>query len=68
MPDDFNCFRNKILSKNYSNLNICPGFLIKYTWKKDTAINLDKQGEFEKDFQEKVNRIFDVFNKESEVN
>ena len=58
---DRNTFNNQILSKNYPNLNICPGFLIKYTWSKSDAIILDNKKEFEEDFRNKVNTILDVF-------
>lgn len=57
----FPTFKEHILDKNYSTLNVCPGFLIKYTWDSKQALELDSKGEFEQDFKEKVNAIFGVF-------
>jgi hypothetical protein len=42
-------------------LNICPGFLIKYTWESSRAIELDDKNKFTDDFREKINLAFDVF-------
>lgn len=44
----------KILSKRYDRLNICPGFTIKFSWDGQTAIELDRENKFEKDFYEKT--------------
>ena len=54
-------FQSKIASKKYSKVNLCPGFLIKYTWKKEEAIELDKKGEFENSFINVINNTLDVF-------
>lgn len=54
-------FKDVILSKNYPNLNICPGFLIKYTWNQDSATKLDSEDKFEEDFQNKVSAILSIF-------
>lgn len=58
---NFSKFNEKILSKNYPNLNVCPGFLIKYTWQKDKAIALDKNGNFEDDFKRIISEILSIF-------
>jgi len=58
-----NSFNDIILSKGYQTLNICPGFLIKYTWTKRQAILLDNQKAFEEDFRNKVKMILNVFEK-----
>lgn len=60
VSEDRSIIKEKILDKNYDKLNICPGFLIRYSWTKEEAIRLDKTNLFEKDFQEKVNAAFDV--------
>ncbi len=54
-------FHKKIASKKYSKVNLCPGFLIKYTWKKEEAIELDKKGEFENSFRSVIKNTLDVF-------
>ncbi|QNU67676.1 hypothetical protein EHE19_004165 [Ruminiclostridium herbifermentans] len=58
--DDRNIIQEKIMNKNYPNLNICPGFTITYTWDSKSAIKLDKCGKFEEDFMKKVNSAFAV--------
>ncbi len=58
---DIEEFKDKITSKNYQKVNLCPGFLIKYSWKKEEAIELDKKGEFGNIFKEVVKRTMDVF-------
>ncbi|MDP2750139.1 MAG: hypothetical protein Q8O89_04880, partial [Nanoarchaeota archaeon] len=52
---------SKILSKKYGNLNICPGFLIKYSWTKQEAIELDLAMKFEEDLAEKIKSAFEIF-------
>lgn len=54
-------FKEKILEKKYPNINICPGFLIKYKWEKKVAIDLERKKLFEKDFFEKVKRVLELF-------
>lgn len=52
--------KEKIFSKKYDVLNICPGFLIKYSWDLQTAIDLDKVHSFDKEFKEKLLIVFDT--------
>jgi len=61
LDTDQTIFKEKILSKNYDKLNICPGFLIKYTWSSQIAINLDFSNSFDVDFKDKVNQVFEIF-------
>lgn len=60
VPEDRSIIQEKILSKNYDKLNICPGFLLKYTWNGEKAISLDKSNRFEEDFRNKVETAFSV--------
>jgi hypothetical protein len=59
--EDRSIIQEKILSKNYDKLNICPGFLIKYSWPSQIAISLDKSNKFETDFRDKVKDAFSAF-------
>ncbi|MEO2075905.1 MAG: hypothetical protein ABGX20_11085 [Bacillus sp. (in: firmicutes)] len=59
-PEDRSTIQDKILNKNYDKLNVCPGFLIKYSWDSDSAISLDKMNRFDEDFANKVKIAFDV--------
>lgn len=61
LDTDQTILKEKILSKNYDKLNICPGFLIKYTWSSQKAINLDFANSFDADFIDKVNQVFEIF-------
>lgn len=54
-------YNQKILSKKYDKLNVCPGFLIKYTWPKQTTIDLENKNGFEVDFHEKVYAVYKIF-------
>ena len=58
---DIEEFKDKITSKNYQKVNLCPGFLIKYTWEKDEAIELDKKGAFGNSFREVIKKTLAVF-------
>lgn len=60
VAEDRNGIQEKILNKNYPNLNICAGFTITYTWDSKTAISLDKSGKFDEDFANKVISAFNV--------
>lgn len=60
VPEDRSIIQEKILNKNYDKLNICPGFLMEYSWDSRTAINLDQRNKFEEDFTEKVKKAFGV--------
>lgn len=60
VAEDRSRIQEKIMNKNYPNLNICPGFTITYTWDSKTAINLDRLGKFDKDFIQKVTDVFNV--------
>lgn len=59
--EQFEEFSAVVLNKNYPNLNICPGLLIKFKWDKNQAIVMDEKGIFEKDFKDKVNRVLNIF-------
>ena len=54
-------FNNKIASKNWQKVNLCPGFLIKYTWSKERAIELDRNGKFAESYLNVVRAVFAVF-------
>ena len=54
-------FDTQILAKKYQNLNVCPGFLVKYTWCQSDAIALDNKKAFEAEFCEKVRTVLNVF-------
>lgn len=58
---DIQEFEDKIAAKDYQKVNLCPGFLIKYTWKKEEAIELDKKGAFGNSFREVIKKTLDVF-------
>lgn len=58
-PDDYDRFYEQIISKSYPTLNICPGFLIKYTWNQREAIALDNNKTFDATFRNTVNTILD---------
>lgn len=60
VPEDRSIIQEKILNKNYDKLNICPGFLLKYSWDSKTAITLDKCNKFVEDFNKKVITAFSV--------
>lgn len=60
VPEDRSTIQEKILDKNYDKLNICPGFLMKYTWNSEAAIRLDKSNKFEEDFKNKIEAAFNV--------
>lgn len=53
----------KIYHTKRSSLNICPGLGIKYSWKLEDAINLDENNKFKKDFEEKLQMVFDSIKK-----
>lgn len=57
---DRNLYLEKITSKAYEKVNLCPGFLIKYTWSKESAIALDNQGKFVDEFRRIKNLAFSV--------
>ncbi len=57
---DRSTIQEKIINKNYPNLNICPGLTMTYTWDSKTAISLDKSGKFDEDFTKKVTDAFNV--------
>lgn len=60
---DFPRFEEKILAKDYTTLNVCPGFLIKYTWDKESVLRLEKQGDdvFVENCKRIIESVFDVF-------
>lgn len=60
IPEDRYYIKDKILNKKYDKLNVCPGFLIKYTWDRKTALHLDENNQFEEDFINKVVAAFNV--------
>ncbi len=60
VSEDRSNIKEKILDKRYDKLNICPGFLMKYTWKDEDAIRLDKSNMFDADFKDKVEAAFSV--------
>lgn len=60
VSEDRSKMKEKILDKRYDKLNICPGFLMKYTWKDEDAIRLDKSNMFDADFKDKVEAAFSV--------
>lgn len=57
---DLKRMEEKIFSKRYDRLNICPGFTIRYSWDGQTAIELDRENKFEKEFYEKLMEAFDA--------
>ena len=61
LPSDRQAINDRILLKKFNNLNICPSFLIKYTWSKAEALALDTSASFEKDLRDKLKIAFDVF-------
>ena len=58
---DLSAFEDQIIAKKYQTLNVCPGFLIKYTWSQSDAIILDNKRAFEEEFKKKINEILSVF-------
>lgn len=59
--EDRSMIQERILNKNYDKLNVCPGFLVKYSWSSQIAISLDKSNKFEVDFRDKVKTAFGAF-------
>ena len=60
LKEEMDTVQEKILSKNYDKLNICPGIKITYLWESEEAIKLDKSKKFEKEFKSKVLMAFDT--------
>lgn len=60
LREDRSIIQEKILSKKYDRLNICPGISIRYTWDEQTAIDLDRADSFDKDLLEKLNIAFNT--------
>jgi len=60
IPEDRIIIQEEIFSKNYDKLNICPGFLLRYSWNSQTAITLDKRNKFVEDFSNKIVAAFSV--------
>ncbi|NMA85018.1 MAG: hypothetical protein GX962_14280 [Epulopiscium sp.] len=54
LSEDRSIIHEKILSKKYDRLNICPGISIRYTWDGQIAIDLDKSNDFDKELNEKL--------------
>lgn len=67
VAEDHHRIQEKILSKNYDRLNICPGFVIKYTWTSEEAIKLDQQGRFLDDLKEKIILAYESIGDEIEL-
>ncbi len=60
LREDRSIIQEKILSKKYDRLNICPGISIRYTWDEQTAIDLDRTDYFDKDLLQKLNIAFNT--------
>lgn len=60
--DGRGAFNEKIIGKGYQKLNVCPGFLIKYTWDSSQAIKLDDDSRFVESFKKKLKMVFGLFN------
>ena len=58
---DRELLKNKITSKDYQKLNICPGLFFGYKWKIEEAVKFDNSGRFKDECLEKINRIRDVY-------
>lgn len=54
-------FNEIIVSKGYTKVNLCPGFLLAYTWTSERAIELDDRGAFIDDFRRVKQLAFGVF-------
>ncbi len=54
LSEDRSIIHEKILSKKYDRLNICPGISIRYIWDGQTAIDFDKSNDFDKELNEKL--------------
>ncbi|MBQ0138541.1 MAG: hypothetical protein KBT36_04525 [Kurthia sp.] len=59
--------QEKIMNKNYDRLNICPGFLMKYTWTSVEASDLDRNAAFRTDLIEKVSYAFEALGDEIDI-
>ena len=52
--------QDNIINKKYDHINICPGFLMRYSWASTDAIELDRANKFENDFKDRVTSAFSV--------
>lgn len=52
---------NKIVSKKYQKLNVCPGFLLKYVWTSEKSKELESNGCFIDDIKSKIESIINIF-------
>lgn len=57
---DLDIIDDKIMSKGYPNLNICPGIAIKYKWSKEESINLDMKSKFSETIKSKIKEIMNA--------
>ena len=56
---DYQIINDKILSKKYKKLNVCPGISIKYILQMNQAEELDKKNKLAKKFKEILDELFD---------
>lgn len=61
--EDIALIQERILSKRYDHINICPGIVFRYSWTSKRAIELDRKDLFNQDFKEKVQTVLNLFNK-----
>ncbi|MEY9975686.1 hypothetical protein [Lysinibacillus sp. RC79] len=67
LPEDQHRIQEKILCKNYDRLNVCPGFVMKYTWTREEASKLDQRNQFLEDLKEKIKIAFEAIGDEIEL-
>lgn len=59
-PND-ELLEEKILSKQYPKLNVCPGILLGYKWSLEDAVALDRENEFTYECKSKIQQITSVY-------
>lgn len=63
IKNDSELIANKITSKAYSKINVCPAILFGYKWPLDKAISLDADNKFIDECKEKINMIREAYGK-----
>lgn len=61
IKEDLNKICDKILSKAYKAVNVCPSLSYRYIWNKDEAITLDREGRLINEVKEKIKEAMDTW-------
>lgn len=65
---DISNFKDKIESKEYQTLNICPGLCISYCWTKEEVLNFEKENKFIEEVKSRLNEVLSTWNQKTTHN